>query len=696
MNSGDEDPGAAIARALGLSPHDLNRNSRIEAAFVGKFGGQNELQAHFRQAAAHGSALLVAPTASGKTEAAAMAALDQTYDSTESVLYIAPTRALINDVILRLEPGFAALNFDIVGRHGEMHATPTREAAAKCVVTTPESLDALLQRDEAWVKRVAVLILDELHQLDGTPRGTQLRALIARLRRILGRSPRILAISATVADPEATARRWQEATNPITVVRGPAGRMREFAVSLSGLDGLRSWLTAGRAPDKVLVFTNSRRRSDEVFSTLDGVSDRVLMVHYSSLESSYRKEVEHGLRQLGRVTCIATSTLELGIDIGDIGAVALVDAPWSSLSMIQRLGRAGRRDNRTVGIAFLADDRSFLRLIACAALSSESSDTDGVEPVHYSVAVQQAISMIGASRRGRITPQMLAEAVGPAGIPEDAATSVLSTLADRGILRSSQPAGAFELSVAGERLLGWQQWSNFPEDLAQWQLAVAGRTLAHIGLSARPDSGQVLRFAGRYWLIRRVDRRVVHVRPAKPIANPIEATYGDTVPMVPAATAAMARRLLVGETSGGATLERVSEERLADLRAKLEPALTTGNPLIPTEDGDRVLTFAGSRANLLLMTATGGHRADEMGITYAGQFPGFDTLTADSVVVRAQTGWKTLERQLPVTRWLQHLPLPLQRAEVMSWLRGPGVVDAIQVAVGRPTVPLAASAHVDV
>ena len=697
MNSGDEeDPGTAIARALGLSARYRDPSSRIEAAFVGKFGRQSDLQAQFRQAAAGGSALLVAPTASGKTEAAAMAALDQTYGSSDRILYIAPTRALINDVIRRLEPGFGALNLDVVGRHGERHATPTREAEAKCVVTTPESLDALLQREEEWVRRTAVLIVDELHQLDGTPRGTQLRALIARLCGGLRRPLRILAISATVADPQATAQRWEVAGDPMAVVRAPTGRMREFTVSLSGVDGLRSWLATSRAPDKVLVFTNSRRRSDEVFAALDGVSDRVLMVHYSSLESSYRKEVEHGLRQLARATCIATSTLELGIDIGDIGAVALIDAPWSSLSMTQRLGRAGRRDDRTVGVAFLADDRSLLRLMACAALSSEASDSDGVEPIHYSVAVQQAISMIGASRRGRITPQILAAAVGPTGIGLEPAASVLSALAGRGILRPTRPDGAYELTVTGERLLGWQQWSNFPEDRAQWQLAVGGRTLAHIGLPARPDSGQVLRFGGRYWLIHRVDRRFVHVRPAKPVANPVEAVYGDSVPMVPAATAAMVRLVLAGEVSVDAVLEPVVMTRLVTLRAELHAALTNGNALIPTSRGDRLLTFAGSRANLLLMAATGGGRADEMGITYPGGFSEFRGLTAEGVLKAAQTGWKALGRQLPVTQWFQYLTPALQRFEVMSWLRGPGVVEAIRGALERPTVPLSPSTEIGI
>jgi len=692
----DPDPGIAIGEALGLSLPVDKAADRITGAFVGRYGGQNALQMRFRATAADTSALLIAPTASGKTEAAAMAALDITYRTSRRILYVAPTRALINDIVLRLEPGFDALSLVLIGRHGEMHASSAREAEAKCIVTTPESLDAAFQRRPKWLDELGVVIIDELHVLDGTPRGAQLRVLLTRLSERAQSSVRVLAMSATVASPLAMAAWWGEESAPLAPVVARGGRSRDFDIALGGDGELRRWLSDGDAPAKVLIFTNSRRRSDEVFSRLDGASDRVLLVHYSSLESAYRKDVEFALRKLERVACVATSTLELGIDIGDIGAVALADAPWSSLSLTQRLGRAGRRDDSLTGRAFVEDDRAFVRLLACAHQTSEESDDDGVTPIHYSVGVQQAISLVGASTRGRVASGDLERAIKGIGVTRAAVDLIMAEMVDAGLLAPAQPTGSYQLTVPAERLLGGDQWSNFPEDRARWELSVAGRRMARIGLPGRPEAGQVLRFAGRYWSVGRVERSVVHVKPTSPVPSPIEAVYGSTVPMVPAATAAMMRQVLVGDFQDRTSLAETAARRLDYLRSEMAPTLTDGSPVLIREDGThRVLTFAGTRANLLLMVSTGADEADDIGVTYSGRAPRSFDVDMAAHLAKAESAYAVLARYLPITRWFEFLPEPLRRAEVMSWVTGPGVEEAIITTIRRPLLPFAPSTPVE-
>src|SRR5712692_4477735 len=156
------DPGQALVEALGLKIPQGPLAERAEEAFIGKYSGPSRFQrAVMRHVELGHSVLVVAPTASGKTEAAVIALTALALHEGGRILYIAPTRALINDLIGRLRPGFERLGLGVVARHAEAQVTDRQMSAAACVLITPEALEAALERSAAWLEAIRYLVLDE-------------------------------------------------------------------------------------------------------------------------------------------------------------------------------------------------------------------------------------------------------------------------------------------------------------------------------------------------------------------------------------------------------------------------------------------------------------------------------------------------------------------------------------------------------
>lgn len=441
--------------------------------------------------------ILCAPTASGKTEAA-LAPLIELYLPAErpssdlAILYILPTRALISDLMSRIQIPLETLRVSCaVKTHDSNTLNPQRPA--DILLTTPESLDALIANQTKLLVGVRAVVLDELHTFDGTVRGDQLRVLLNRLREVRAHAAdtgdatdpqlQVVALSATMSAPETTALRYFE--NARAIKAQPPGEQgnngswtramdpESVALEADTTGALLDYLSTFRSRGwrKALAFCNTRAEVERYAAAIrHGKSPfgDAVYVHYSNLSWERRREVEQGFAQAESALCFASSTLELGIDVGDIDVTLLIGPPGSIPSFVQRVGRANRRGNVARVACFY---RTRLERITFGALldatggrtvggdrrpviepekeivEDQEASTQRVPSFRPSVAIQQIFSLLKQSPTGAVRLNPLSRLFEGMLSAEDL-RGILGTLQAQEYLTSGRP-GEWR---AGERL----------------------------------------------------------------------------------------------------------------------------------------------------------------------------------------------------------------------------------------------------
>ena len=327
--------------------------------------------------------LVVAPTGSGKTEAALLPLLSRLvlegHGDGISLLYITPMRALNRDMLKRLQVWCSRLGLTVDIRHGD---TPQSQRARQSahppdvLVTTPETLQAILpgRRMRENLAPLKAVVVDELHNLVESKRGMQLALGLQRLRRV-ARSFQLVALSATVGTPEVAAK-FLFGEGKRTIVRAQAPK--EFAYEIEYPVPDPSSQSAARAtysaPDlaarlarmdrlieshnSTLIFVNSRTVAEMLGDKLARLRKDV-GVHHGSLPREERERIEEGFKKGEVRALVCTSTLELGIDVGSVDLVVQYMSPRQVTSLVQRVGRSGHRLGRVskgVLVTVSADD----------------------------------------------------------------------------------------------------------------------------------------------------------------------------------------------------------------------------------------------------------------------------------------------------------------------------------------------------
>jgi hypothetical protein len=337
---------------------------------------------------------------------------------------------LVNDLQRRLSPPLSGY-IDVGRRTGEY-----REPDSDLLITTPESFDSMLARGRGggethFLQGVRAVILDELHLLIESARGTQLLALLSRLNSIASEAVLRLALSATVANAKVLAERFL-GPDAVVVSLGGGRALRVDRTSGAGplpervpgvVDPLAReiWRKDGiggiSIPEhlldirtekylKALVFVPSRKRCDQLSAEISrhfiGRCPVPVVAHHGSLSQSEREKTEDTLATAPESVAVATTTLELGIDIGDVNLVVLDGPPGSVSSLLQRIGRANRREN-SVHLIPIAGSAAQACTFASMIRSAEQGELDGEGDIaHYSVAIQQLASLFFQSANGRI------------------------------------------------------------------------------------------------------------------------------------------------------------------------------------------------------------------------------------------------------------------------------------------------------
>ncbi len=340
--------------------------------FAGTFDAPTPAQERGWPAIASGSHTLIqAPTGSGKTLAAFLFALDRAKPGKGTqVLYVSPLKALNYDVERNLRGPLAGIGskLSVAVRTGD---TPQSERARMqrnppdILITTPESLYLILtSQAKSMLTTVDTVILDEVHAVAGTKRGAHLALSLERLARLIDRPFQRIGLSATQRPLEEIGRFVSGGRDIELVDAGsskeldlevvvPLEDMREpgNAEPIDGGVGRSIWpsiyprlLELVEAHRSTIVFVNSRRLAERLALRLNELAEReVARAHHGSLAREQRLEVEELLKR-GSIPClVATSSLELGIDMGAVDLVIQVESPKSVAAGLQRVGRSGHR-----------------------------------------------------------------------------------------------------------------------------------------------------------------------------------------------------------------------------------------------------------------------------------------------------------------------------------------------------------------
>ena len=506
--------------------------------------------------------IIAASTAGGKTEAAFLPLISQVLTaelraSGFDLLYIGPLKALITDQARRLADICQEAELPVVPWHGDIAASTKARALkhpAGILLITPESLEALFIRRGPEIPRLfaatKAVVIDELHTMLDSERGVQLRSLLNRLDSRVGRRLRRIGLSATLGDM-ALACACLNPDDPAAVGQIEVKGGGELRVQLRGYvsggatdpsptDAIASHLFQHLRGSDNLVFGGSRQ-SVEIYA------DRLRLLceaealpqefypHHASLSRDHRDFVEKRLKD-GRLptTAICTSTLELGIDIGDVNAVAQIGAPFSVASLRQRLGRSGRRAGRPAILrqyaveSALDNKASFadqLRLGLLRATAMIELLIEGwCEPpqsraLHLSTLVHQILSVV--AERGGIRAPALYELLCRQGpffrVDKPLFAAVLRAIGhpDRALLEQARD-GLLLLGRLGEKLVEHYSFYAVFQTPEEFRILHGSHELGTLPIDNILAPGMLLIFSGRRWLVQSVhsEDKAIMVTPA--------------------------------------------------------------------------------------------------------------------------------------------------------------------------------------
>ncbi len=468
-------------------------------AFYGAFRWLHSIQLRAIEPILQGrDVILQSATGSGKTEAVLAPCMERilTASSPASVLYIVPTRALAIDIFRRFQTTITErLGLAVAIRTGDIKKNGGGFPAL--MLSTPESLDVMLgspNKDmRGFLARINTVVIDEAHPLIHHYRGHHLVYLLKRLERRRDRRLQKIALSATLGDPDEVRRFLGCDAETVCLAESVGRKIMPRLVHLLDDEGelvaLIDDLHRHWDYPKILIFANSRGRCDKIFGQLNrrGAFRRMALLHYSNLSARRRKDVERRFRKQRRAVCVATSTLELGIDVGDVDAVVLFEPPDSVSAFLQRIGRANRRKARIHFWGICRGERAaeqVLRFLALLHLARQGRVETPLPKKLPSVLAQQIISCLYEKKR--LSPAALKNLLnsndhnGTNRLLDD----IFAALVSRKWLRETDTKGIYSGGWRyRDALLAYRIWSNFPETEEDYSLIVSGEAVADIPLS---------------------------------------------------------------------------------------------------------------------------------------------------------------------------------------------------------------------
>ncbi|MGC9209895.1 MAG: DEAD/DEAH box helicase [Acidilobus sp.] len=359
--------------------------------------------------------LITSPTGTGKTEAALFPVLSMMLkrfrpgDGKIKAIYVTPLRALNRDITLRISRLVREVGFNIALRHGDSTTSVRRkflESPPDFMVTTPETLNLILtvQRQSDMWDQVSFVIVDEVQELLDSKRGAELSVVLERLQRRSRAFIQRIGLSATLSEKsKRAAANLLAYGRGVEVVEDRGERTYNInIVSVNEEDDLNKVVEVitslvNEERGSTLLFTNTRSVAEKLGAMLSKRLGDAVMVHHGSLSRSVREEAEKRFREGQLKLLVATSSMELGIDIGHVDRVLQFMSPREVISMTQRAGRAGHRYGGVSNATIITFDNVY-ELLESAVIASRTKRGE-LEDLAYptgslDVAAHQLVALV--------------------------------------------------------------------------------------------------------------------------------------------------------------------------------------------------------------------------------------------------------------------------------------------------------------
>jgi ATP-dependent Lhr-like helicase len=516
--------------------------------------------------------LLMAPTGTGKTEAAFLPILDVMIRGSMSrtrgtkLLYITPLRALNRDMLERMQWWCKRFDIRLGVRHGD---TPSNErtnlsyAPPDILITTPETLQAVLtgRRLRDNLSTLRWVVVDEVHELAEDKRGSQLSVALERLRRIVKEPIHVIGLSATVGSPETVAEFLVGKGRECEIVRVPVEKSLSLRVVSpkateedlvlsekiysfpEAVARLRLVKETVEEYKTVLVFTNTRSEAEALANRFRVWDPNLpIGIHHSSLSRSTREAVERNLKDRKLQGVICTSSLELGIDIGFLEFVIQYNSPRQVSRLIQRVGRSGHKIREvSKGMIITQDSDDTLEAMVLCKRAFQG----GLEPLEpfkapYDAAIHQVAGLLieGGSWKTDDLYNFLRKSYAYSTLSVEKLRTILSYMRDR------YPRLAFYNEAEGtigrardiKPLFDYyfENLSMIPDE-KQYLVMADGDTMVGVldeaFVSEYGEVGVKFVEAGRCWKIKQIYENKVYVSPEEDPSGAVPSWVGDEIPV---------------------------------------------------------------------------------------------------------------------------------------------------------------------
>ena len=508
--------------------------------------------------------IIAAPTAGGKTEAAFLPLVSSVLNTPGpggfDLMYVAPLKALINDQLGRMEDLCKQTELPVYPWHGDISQGVKSRARANpkgILLITPESLEAMFVLRGLQIPTLfqgtRSIVIDELHSLLDNERGIHLSSLLNRLEQAAGRQIRRVGLSATLSDMEMV-KEYLRPGSPGSVDLLEGGRGGgELRLQIRGYteggheddddDGkdaakreVTKHLFSHLRGRPNLIFAGSRQNVEWYADALREMSEKAgvpvdFLPHHANLSREHRVQLEENLKTLRKTTAVCTSTLELGIDIGDIECVAQIGPPFSVASLRQRLGRSGRRPGQPAVLRMYSIEREpqtdshpldrlhlgLIRSIAMVELLIEGwCEPPAPEALHLSTLCHQVLSVI--AERGGINAATLYDVLCRKGTFRKVSPALFARLlrdigsAETALIDQALD-GTLLLGPEGEKLAEHYSFYAVFQSAEEYRVVAAGRQIGTLPATNVFVPEMTIVLSGRRWRITQVHSkdRVIEV-----------------------------------------------------------------------------------------------------------------------------------------------------------------------------------------
>ncbi|MFC3885450.1 DEAD/DEAH box helicase [Bacillus songklensis] len=489
--------------------------------------------------------ILSAGTASGKTEAAFLPILTKVEKGASQslkVLYVSPLKALINNQFERIEKLCEYMDISIHRWHGDVSQSKKQKFIKNpsgILQITPESIESLfINRPgvlKAIFKELEFIVIDEIHSFVDKERGVQLRSLLSRIEDITNKRPRIVGLSATIDNFEFV-KEWVNYLSPENVqIIEDEGSDKELLYHLMYFQAdhdnkkpveLFVDMRELTREQKSIIFCNSRGAVEETTVFLNRLAERdhageTYYAHHSSIDKREREYVEKTMFETkSPKSVVATSSLELGIDIGDVDLVIQLDSTFTVSSLKQRLGRSGRkRNSNQILQLYSTNSDSLLQSIAVMELALDKwiEPAKGY-PLPYDILFHQIIS-ICAEKNG-LTKQELIRIISKNHIfhslDRNKVGELICYMIEQDILEKLSGRGELIVGLEGERLLRSKEFYSVFMTNEEYEVIEGVRKIGTIDKTPFVFEGDNIILSGRLWTIYSLDsnRNKIYVQKA--------------------------------------------------------------------------------------------------------------------------------------------------------------------------------------